>query len=357
MTGVREIQTKQLIASQQAQITRLSGELGRTRLALDEARRAKRKNTLRAVRPNVGIEREYQRRLLREIDAMCRSVGAWLSKVYRAHPPEIAQDEPVVKIEALEVPAAGGKLRWQVYVDGEPLQNKHGNPRQFASQAAAVRAAKVELGMYLPAAELNAAVDEMAAVWQGRFDALAPKLARHFATKVGQRSDAALQTALKQSGIAIDFQVTPAMADIMEATVSANVDLIKSIPQRYLENVRGEVMRSVQTGRDLEQLTKYLTEQLGVTQRRAELIALDQNNKATSALARARQLEIGVQEGIWQHSHAGREPRPTHVRMDGKRFNVAEGMYDPDPKVRRHIMPGELINCRCTWRAVLPGFD
>ena len=45
------------------------------------------------------------------------------------------------------------------------------------------------------------------------------------------------------------------------------------------------------------------------------------------------------------HSHAGKTVRKTHYANDGKRYNVAEGWFDPDPKVSRRIWPGELINC------------
>ena len=71
-------------------------------------------------------------------------------------------------------------------------------------------------------------------------------------------------------------------------------------------------------------------------------------------MTRARQVEVGITEAIWMHSHAGKEPRPTHVANDGKRYKVAEGWFDPDPRVRRHIVPGELINCRCTTRSIVP---
>ncbi len=55
------------------------------------------------------------------------------------------------------------------------------------------------------------------------------------------------------------------------------------------------------------------------------------------------------------HSHAGKEPRPTHVKMDGKKYDVTKGMFDTAEK--RFIFPGELINCRCISRSVIPGFS
>lgn len=114
-------------------------------------------------------------------------------------------------------------------------------------------------------------------------------------------------------------------------------------------------MRSVQRGGDMGQLSKELQKEFGVTKLRAALISRDQNIKATSAFTRARQIELGITEAVWMHSHAGKEPRPTHVKMNGKRYNVTEGMYDPAEK--RNISPGELINCRCTSKSVIAGFS
>jgi uncharacterized protein with gpF-like domain len=91
-----------------------------------------------------------------------------------------------------------------------------------------------------------------------------------------------------------------------------------------------------------------------VTHRRAALIARDQNAKAKAAIERAEREELGITEAVWQHSHAGVEPRPTHVAMDQQRYTVTQGMWDSE--VQKYIWPGTEINCRCTDRAVIPGF-
>jgi len=63
--------------------------------------------------------------------------------------------------------------------------------------------------------------------------------------------------------------MTAAMRDVVDATIHANVALIKSIPSQYFDQVEGIVMRGVQTGRDVGQVTKDLEGRLGVTKRRA----------------------------------------------------------------------------------------
>jgi hypothetical protein len=262
----------------------------------------KRNRVLRAVFPNAGIRAAYSRRLCAFVGEMSRSYEHWLRAQYRAAPPRMALDEP-------------------------------------------------------PSRELERELRRLGIYWQGRIDALAPKLARWFTQAVGTRSDLALRKMLRDSGMSVKFTMTPEMRDVIGATVAENVGLIKSIPQQYHTEVEGLVMRSVTAGRDLSGLTRELRKRYGVTDRRARFIALDQANKATATLRRVRETGLGLEDGIWLHSHAGREPRPTHLANHGKRFSISEGWFDPDPKVRERIMPGQLPRCRCSWRVVVPGFS
>ena len=141
----------------------------------------------------------------------------------------------------------------------------------------------------------------------------------------------------------------------MRATISENVNLIKSIPQEYFTDIEGAVMRSVQVGRDLGSLAKELEEHYGVSKRRAALIARDQNNKCTAAIDRSRKIELELYDNIWLHSHAGKTPRPTHVAMDGKHFDIRKGMWDS--AVGKYVWPGTEVGCRCLSKAVVKGFS
>jgi SPP1 gp7 family putative phage head morphogenesis protein len=255
---------------------------------------------LRPVRPNAGIELAYRKKLVSLIDEMANSISYWLKAAYRQNEPVIAQDE-------------------------------------------------------LPSDVLRNAIRKLARRWTDKFDEAAQELAKYFAQDVSSRSDATLRRILKDAGISVEWKMTRAMRDILHATVAENVSLIKSIPQRYLASVESIVMRGVQTGRDLEQIAKDLQEQHGVTKRRAALIARDQSNKATASLTRARQLEIGLTEAVWVHSKAGKTFRHSHVEMDGKRYDIRQGMWDEDEG--EWVLPGQLIGCRCFARSVIPGFS
>lgn len=272
-------------------------------MAITRQRRDRSEKALRPVHPNLGIEAAYRKRLDSLIEAMHRSVVYWLRASYRANEPRIlALDET-------------------------------------------------------PADALRRSMRKLSSRWLKKFDDAAEALADYFTLSVEKRSSAALKKILRDGGMSVEFKMTPVMRDVVDATVHANVSLIRSLPAKYFLEIEGIVMRSVQTGRDLGQLADDLQQRLGVTKRRAALIARDQNNKATAAFNRVRLQEVGITECIWVHSGAGREPRPTHQKAgrERTRFSVSKGWYDP--AVKQFIQPGELISCRCTCRPVVKGFS
>lgn len=179
--------------------------------------------------------------------------------------------------------------------------------------------------------------------WSRKFDRLADDLAAYFTKRSVDRTDAELKKMLRRSGTAVEFRLTRPMREAVSAIVAENISLIRSVPEQYLKDVEGATMRSVLAGRDLAQLTRDLEQATGVARRRAELIARDQNNKASGALQRVRYQELGIERAVWVHSRAGRDKRPSHVANDGNEYDVATGWYDPDEGA--WIRPGELINC------------
>ena len=196
-------------------------------------------------------------------------------------------------------------------------------------------------------------MDRLGRRWLDRFDVAAKDMAAYFATAAKDRVDGALAASLRKAGLSVRFQITPAIAEALDATITENVSLIKSIAQQHLGHVEQIVMRSVTAGRDVGGLKKALQQQLGVTQRRAALIARNQNNSATATVCRARQQELGIKRAIWVHSSAGRHPRPEHVAANGKEYDVDKGMW----LEQRWTWPGREINCRCVSRSIIPGLQ
>jgi SPP1 gp7 family putative phage head morphogenesis protein len=204
----------------------------------------------------------------------------------------------------------------------------------------------------LPSDAMKDEVHRIFEQWRDRFEREAPKMAGSFVRGQFSSTSAAMRMALREAGWSIEFTLTPAMRDAFEASLAENVGLIKSIPSQYLQEVEGIVMRNYAAGRDLKSMAAEIRARYHVAANRAVLISRDQSNKCSAVIQRARQLEIGIKQSIWMHSHAGKEPRRSHVAMNGKIYEVDKGMYDPD--VKAFIFPGQLINCRCQSRSVLP---
>jgi uncharacterized protein with gpF-like domain len=258
---------------------------------------------LPGVRPNAGIAASYRKKLDALIAEMAGSYAYWLKAQYRANPPEMALDA-------------------------------------------------------VSSADLAKLLRRLGRHWSKRFNAMAPKLAAYFAQSVHRQSMRDLKRITKEAGFSVPMPpMTPELRDIMKAEVAENVSLIRSIQQQYHTEVEGMVMRSVTAGRDLKTLADELQDRYDITRKRAAFIALNQNNQTTSAIQRERQTAVGITRAVWMHSHAGKVPRKTHLANDRNEFDLKTGWFDPDEHVRKRIWPGQLINCRCSWRPLVRGFS
>ena len=248
---------------------------------------------LPAIHPNAGIEAAYRKKLMTLVDEMHNSLVYWLSASYRAN----------------------------MAMDANPADELAERMRRLGDQ------------------------------WLSRFESGSLKLAEWFAGTNRSYTDGTLMKILKDAGIAIDFKMTETMRTAYSAVLHENVSLIKSIAERHLSEVEGLVLRSVQQGRNLGDLADELQRRYDLTRKRAALISRDQNNKATSAMNRARQLDLGIKQAVWKHSHAGAKPRLSHVKAHNTVYDVEKGAYIDGA----WIFPGQLINCRCGSRSVLEG--
>jgi len=258
--------------------------------------------TLKPIRPAAPTRIAYQRRVDALIDEMANSLEYWLRAAYRA-------DEPATV---------------EIGQDALPLQN---------------------------------AFDKLRRRWLRRFDTLAEQLSEWFAQTVEGRVDRNMKADLRKAGFTVRFQQSPAMREAVEAVIAENVALIKSIGAQHLEGVQVVLSQSIATGRDLGSLTDHLTKRVGVTKRRAALIARDQNNRATAVLVKTRALENGITKARWQHSAGGKTPRPEHVKASRDRlvYNIADGVDFENGEGT--VWPGTAINCRCVAIPIIPGFD
>lgn len=261
--------------------------------------------TLRPLRANAGLHAAYRQRILVLVQEMQDSLEYWLKAAHNA--------------------------------SEDPAMDSNEFVRKMAR---------------LPAKMMQEAMSKMAARWNRRFDEAAPKLAEWFLQKQKNYTDGTLKAILKDGGFSVPMTMTPAMANVVQASIAENVVLIRSIGTQHLTQVETLVMRATVAGRDLGPLAKDLERQFGVTQRRAAFIARDQANKVTSQLASTRQQELGITQGKWRHSGRNGVNRPEHVAANGKLFDLDKGMLLEG----EWVLPGQAINCHCSWAPVIPGF-
>lgn len=204
-----------------------------------------------------------------------------------------------------------------------------------------------------PAARMSEVLDGVFRKWVKRFENAAMTIAVKFVKGIRFGVQRNRRQALKEMGVGgIKFNQSRFANDTYEAALLENVNLIRTIPQKYLDDVAVKVQSAVSGGLQRRELAEQLANTYDISFKRAKVIARDQTNKATQALARATDKEIGITEGIWVHVPGRLTSRPSHIRMNGERFNIDEGLYDPDEE--RKVKPGELILCQCEYRPVLP---
>lgn len=189
--------------------------------------------------------------------------------------------------------------------------------------------------------------------WVTTFSDAAVTIAPRFVNAVDSTATKSLKRSIGEKDLPkVKFTMTPEMKLAVDGIVAENVNLIKSIPEKYFTQVQTITLQSITRGRDLQYMTEELQKQFGVTRRRAERIAIDQNNKATAELARVRQQSLGITRGIWIHSGGGSHPRPKHVKANGEEFDLDKGL--PVGDNGEYVLPGQEINCGCSWKPVLP---
>ena len=177
----------------------------------------------------------------------------------------------------------------------------------------------------------------------------APEIVDRMMNGVDKASSDNLNMSLRElsGGITLKTDAMPApLKQVVQSAIKENVALIKSIGEKYHTQIEGAVMRSLQPGgRGLADVREFLDKYEGITDRRRDLIAMNQVRRVTTAMQVERAKSAGVKEFIWRHSKGGAHPREIHERLDGKVFTM-EDMPVIDKDGTRGL-PGSLPNCRC----------
>jgi hypothetical protein len=277
-------------------------------------------NTLKPIQSSAAVRAWYRRRL----QALARSMAVELLGLVREHYSAPAVVEPVLLAAPPSLgagPATVGTVQAMDDVDDVALHR---------------------------------ALADWGIRWESRFNRMSAGIARLFTDRSRRYLDATFRRRLRQAGFTVRFAPSDRMVAAYRAVAAENVGLIRSVPRQFHQQVEKAVRKAVMKGGALGELSKEIRRQYGATYRRAALIARDQNAKAKAVLENARRQELGIKEAIWIHSHAGKVPRPEHVRWgrEKKRYELDKGMWSEVDQA--WVWPGTPINCRCVSRSVIP---
>lgn len=187
------------------------------------------------------------------------------------------------------------------------------------------------------------------------FAAKAKPIAESFADQANSASSTQVHSSIKElsGGLSLaTANLDGQLKDMLSATITENVGLIKSIPQEYLTAVQGAVMRSITQGNGLQDLVPFLEKHKEITLRRAQLIALDQNRKAMNNLSKGRMQNLGLKKFMWLHTGGSQEPRKLHQEYNGNVFSF-DDLPVIDERTGERGIPGTAINCRCRMKPVI----
>lgn len=210
-----------------------------------------------------------------------------------------------------------------------------------------------------PSAQARILTNFLTRRFTSMFNKRSKKLAERFANQSNNANKTQVRESLKKMSLQFSIPreaLSEGLNENLSAIVTENVNLIKSIGQRYLAQVNGSVMRSITQGTGLAQLTKEIRAHKQVSMRHAELIALDQTRKTSQTLARVRYLDEGIYEYTWRHRSGSVEPRQAHIDLDGSvhRYDtpiLVQKANGKQPAV--YGFPGTAINCRCAAIAII----
>lgn len=137
------------------------------------------------------------------------------------------------------------------------------------------------------------------------------------------------------------------LTDYLRIAATRNAGLIKGLSADAVKRVQETVTTALINGTPVRQLQGQLTEQLRISDRRAQLIAQDQMAKLNSDLNRIRHEQAGISEYIWTTAHDERV-RPLHRSLDGKKYR-----YGESTGAEGGAAPGQPVRCRCVAVAVV----
>lgn len=192
------------------------------------------------------------------------------------------------------------------------------------------------------------------------FNRAATDATRRMVERSLRNSATTLKTSLKEMAGNVTLKtdiLTSELSDVVTASIAEAVGLIKRVPEKYLGQVQGDVMRSITSGTSLE---ASLDKQGVMIRNWSKNTAMDQTRKVYNSINRDRMQAVGVKKFEWLHSGGSNQPREYHKAQWPQGLNGGIFSFDDLPVIDKRTgergIPGQAPNCHCVMIPVF-SFD
>jgi SPP1 gp7 family putative phage head morphogenesis protein len=191
-------------------------------------------------------------------------------------------------------------------------------------------------------------LDELARVSLGLVTTAQNTVRRILDLENQRHTETFIRTARRALGVDLRSVVlAPDMNDYLRLAAARNAGLIKNLSEDAAQRVSRTVIDAAINGTSNAALQETLTQQFGIVDNRARLIADDQMAKLNSDLNRQRHTQAGITEYTWRTSRDERV-RALHRSLDGRVYR-----YDEPTGAENGERPGQPIRCRCIAQALV----
>lgn len=184
--------------------------------------------------------------------------------------------------------------------------------------------------------------------WDRIFGEQSEKLALWFVKSVKKQTETGMSLAFKNVGYKMKHD-TP--EEVIKAITYENIELIKSIPEKYFIGIKEISLLSLMYGWSKEKLKSEIEKRDGIVLRRVNNIASDQTHKTTELVKRGLCQSNNIWVARWKYTFLSNQPRENHIQMDGMLFDARKGCVEEG--TGDLIFPGQRYNCKCSFNPVI----
>ena len=145
--------------------------------------------------------------------------------------------------------------------------------------------------------------------------------------------------------------ISPGARAALPELIQRDAERIALLTRQHIDAVQEQIAAGLEKGMSVPEMEAQFSD-LPFRRDVVHRMAIDAVNKVQESVKRANDQAMGFTEGVWIHVPGQFESRRSHIKMNGKRFNLQQGMFDPE--VNRFIHCAELPYCRCVYRTVIP---